>query len=345
MEMAFVEAENARGKTLPNPPVGAVLVKNGRVIAKGGTRPAGQAHAEIVALEKARGHAEGATLYVTLEPCCHQGKTPPCTRALIAARVKRVVAACSDPNPKVSGKGFAELRRAGIEVQTGLLEERALEFYESFSFFIKQGRPKIILKVAQSLDGRINERPGLETEITGVGSRRFAHALRAGVDAILIGGGTLRSDNPFLTPRLVSGPTPEALVLTHGKNLNRHFHLFSKNRGACTSILTPVKTNLPSHVQQISFKPKKGDAAMAQALLKVFREKGYHSVLVEGGRSVWTPFLNSGLWDAFYLFTSPKFLPMGERWDRNLRSGWVKTLEFHRFTALGPDVLAEFRQA
>ncbi len=127
MEMAFAEAASVKGKTLPNPPVGAVLVKDGRVIGRGGTRPAGQAHAEIVALEQARESAAGATLYVTLEPCCHHGKTAPCTSALIAAGVKRVVASCSDPNPRVSGMGFSELRRAGIDVDMGVLEERAEE--------------------------------------------------------------------------------------------------------------------------------------------------------------------------------------------------------------------------
>ncbi len=327
MELAFAEAEKVKGRTLPNPPVGAVLVKNGRVVGKGGTRPAGQAHAEIVALEQARKSAAGATLYVTLEPCCHHGKTPPCTRALIEAGVKRVVAACSDPNPKVSGRGFSELRRAGIEIETGLLKERGEKFYEGFFFYIKQGRPKIVIKIAQSLDGRINAQSGVETKITGLESQRFAHLLRSRVDAILIGGETLRSDNPDLTPRLVGGVAPQALVLTRKNRLDSRFQLFAKSRQPPTLAL--------------SF-PEKG---LVLSLMRVFEEKGYHMVLLEGGRGIWTPFLNAGLCDALYLFTGPKLLPKGERWDGNLRPGWVKSLKFHRFTPFGPDVLAEFRRA
>ncbi len=352
MGMAFAEAEKVKGKTLPNPPVGAVLVKNGRVIGKGGTRPAGQEHAEIVALERAGSAAKGATLYVTLEPCCHFGKTPPCTLALIAAGVKRVVAACADPNSKVSGKGFSQLRKSGVDVRTGLLEDRGEEFYEGFFFYIRHGRPKIVLKIAQSPDGRLNARPGVETAITNAKSRAFGHALRARADAILIGGETLRRDDPELTPRLVKGPVPEALVLTRKRNWDAGYRLFKRNRPSRSVMLSPREIRgLPAWVDQVRLPLSQGkktaDAkkALAKALLKVFREKGYHMVLVEGGRSVWAPFLNAGLCDVLYLFTGPKPLPKGDRWNAGLVPGWVKSLEFHRFTAFGSDILAEFRRA
>ena len=171
MEMAFAEAASVKGMTLPNPPVGAILVKNGRVIGRGGTRPAGQAHAEIVALEQARESAAGATLYVTLEPCCHQGKTPPCTSALIAAGVKRVVSACSDPNPKVSGKGFERLQRAGIAVQKNVLKEIGDAFYEGFFFYITHGRPKIVTVPRGGHDAASVESP-IGSEGSSRGRRR-----------------------------------------------------------------------------------------------------------------------------------------------------------------------------
>jgi diaminohydroxyphosphoribosylaminopyrimidine deaminase/5-amino-6-(5-phosphoribosylamino)uracil reductase len=356
MKMAFAQAESVKGKTLPNPAVGAVLVKNGRVVGKGGTRPAGQAHAEVVALEKARTDAAGATLYVTLEPCCHFGKTPPCTRALIAAGVKRVVAACADPSSQMSGKGFSELRRAGIDVKVGLLEDRAQEFYEGYFFYVRHGRPQIILKVAQSLDGRINAAPRVETEITGLKARTLVHALRTRVDAILIGGETLRSDNPDLTPRLVKGPVPEALVLTRKSRLSSAYRLFAPDRASRTVVMTSAKgpfKELPSGTDAVRIPAGKDgkpleDEALAAALMESFGQRNYHSILVEGGRSVWAPFLNAGLCDVFYLFTGSKLLSRGERWDAALRSGWAKNLEFHRFTALesddNSDVLTEFRR-
>ena len=305
MEMAFAEAVSVKGMTLPNPPVGAILVKKGRVIGRGRTRSAGQSHAEIVALEDAKESAAGATLYVTLEPCCHYGRTPPCTFALIAAGVKRVVAACSDPNPRVSGRGFEQLRRAGIAVQQGLLKEYGDAFYEGFFLYITQGRPKIILKIAQSLDGRINVRHGIETRITGEDSRRFTHELRARADAVLIGGETLRADNPDLTPRTTGGPIPQALVLTRKSRHTSHFRLFAKKRRPPTLTLSvPEKRK-------------------AESLMRFFRHKGYHMVLVEGGRAVWAPFLNAGLCDALYLFTSPKLLPNGEREEAEIRAASI----------------------
>jgi diaminohydroxyphosphoribosylaminopyrimidine deaminase/5-amino-6-(5-phosphoribosylamino)uracil reductase len=347
MEKALALAWSVKGRTLPNPPVGAVLVKNDRIVGQGGTRPAGQAHAEIVALESARGAANGATLYVTLEPCRHFGKTPPCTRALIGAGVKKVVAACADPNPRMAGKGLAELRRAGITVESGLLAETAARLYDGFFFQIVHGRPKIVLKIAQTLDGRINRNPGKEIAITGFEAQRFSHRLRAESDAVLIGGGTLRADNPRLTPRWAEGPVPEALVLTRGA-LAGNFRLFARNRPAKTTVLTAAGTGnrLPDWVDVMPLPraAKHGGADLLQALFQVFRQKGYHKVLVEGGRSVWAPFLNSGMCDGLCLVTAPKLFGSGEGWREGLIPGWAKSLEFHRFTPLGQDVLAEFRR-
>ncbi len=353
MEEAFAEALSVKGKTLPNPPVGAVLVKNGKVVGRGGTQAAGEAHAEIVALRRAGAAAAGATLYVTLEPCGHFGRTPPCSRALIEAGVTRVVAACSDPNPLVAGKGLAQLRRAGITVETGLLGERAQEFYGGFFFWVKHGRPRIVIKIAQSLDGRINARRGVETPITGPETRVHAHSLRARADALLVGGQTLRVDNPDLTPREIKGaPPPDILVLTRSLKGNLKFKVFAAGRKSKTWLISPQKEPKRSKNESKSIKIEPnvgkieipGKRLLARELLDVFKGLGYHEVLVEGGRGVWSPFLNAGLCDELHLITAPVLLPGGEKWDGDLSLTWVKPLEFHRFTPLGSDNLTEFRR-
>ena len=343
MDLAFSCAERVKSTTLPNPAVGAVFVKNGLIVSSGATRPAGGDHAEITALKKARGEARGATLYVTLEPCAHFGRTPPCTRALIEAGVRKVVATCEDPNPKVAGKGFEALRRAGIEVVTGVRRERAEEFYGGFFFWIRNGRPRIVAKIAQSLDGRINAAPGLETPITGEEARRFAHGLRARADAILVGGATLRADDPDLTPRLTGGVPPHALVLTRRRRLDPALRLFAAGRRSGTTVLSPhASTGLPARVGHFRLAPRK---PLVDQLMAFFAERGYHEVLLEGGRGVWAPFLEAGLCDVLHLVTAPMLLPGGEAWSAGLDPRWAKPLEFHRFTPLGSDMLAEFRRS
>jgi diaminohydroxyphosphoribosylaminopyrimidine deaminase / 5-amino-6-(5-phosphoribosylamino)uracil reductase len=342
MSEAFAQAVSAKGKTLPNPPVGAVLVKNSKIIAKGNTQCAGGPHAEVMVLRKARGEALGATLYVTLEPCSHHGRTPPCARAVLEAGVTKVVAACPDPNPLVSGKGFAMLRRAGVETEVGLLRERAEEMYGGYFFWIRHGRPRIVLKLAQSLDGRINAASGVETAITGEETRRFTHALRSRADAILVGAATLRADDPDLTPRLTGGSPPEVLVLTRKRLLSGEFKVFSRGRESATVVLSPhANPILPLGAEHFRIP---GRRALARELLTAFHERGYHEVLVEGGRGVWAPFLDTGLCDELNIITAPILLPGGERWDGNLRPGWAKPLEFHRFAPLGRDYLAGFRR-
>lgn len=343
MEMAFAEARKAKGRTLPNPAVGAVVVKGGQVLGKGATRPAGQAHAEIVALEKAGAKAKGATLYVTLEPCCHFGRTPPCTDAVIAAGIRKVVVSVQDRNPLVGGNGLKQLRSAGIEVRVGLSAEEGEDFYEGFFFRISHGRPEIILKIAQSLDGRINSRSGEETAITGDKARVFAHRLRSKADAVMIGGRTLRADDPDLTPRLMpqaSGRGPEAVVLSRKGPFPPGLKLFQEGRKARTVILSDTWEPLPPWVDQERIRGE-GKAAL-EAILSFFKGRGYHSVLVEGGREIWSMFLNAGLWDRLYIVTAPKVLPEGERWDSLLSKDWGERVRFRGFSSLGNDYLAEF---
>ncbi|MEW6602226.1 MAG: bifunctional diaminohydroxyphosphoribosylaminopyrimidine deaminase/5-amino-6-(5-phosphoribosylamino)uracil reductase RibD, partial [Nitrospirota bacterium] len=195
MQMALDLAARGRGSTSPNPMVGAVIVKGDKIIASGYHKKAGTAHAEAAALKKAGTRANGATLYVTLEPCCHTHKrTPPCTKAVIAAGIKEVVAAMKDPNPEVSGRGLKELSKAGIKTRTGIMKESARKLNEVFIKYITQKKPYVVLKIAQSIDGKIATSAGESKWITGAESRERVHKARNEVDALLVGIGTVTAD-------------------------------------------------------------------------------------------------------------------------------------------------------
>lgn len=202
MRAALALARRGLGSTWPNPSVGCVLVRDGRVVGRGTTAPGGRPHAERVALDRAGEAARGATAYVTLEPCAHTGQTPPCAAALIAAGVRRVVVACRDPDPRVDGGGIAMLQKAGVEVTEGVLRAEAEALQHGFFTRVRQGRPAVTLKLASTLDGRIATRSGESQWITGHHARRAAHALRAEHDAVMVGSGTVQTDNPELTCRI-----------------------------------------------------------------------------------------------------------------------------------------------
>jgi diaminohydroxyphosphoribosylaminopyrimidine deaminase / 5-amino-6-(5-phosphoribosylamino)uracil reductase len=214
MRRALFHAGRAQGVTTPNPLVGAVIVSRDGVVVGQGRHPrAGEPHAEVFALEDAGELARGATMFVTLEPCCHTGRTGPCTRRLIAAGVSRVVAAMPDPNPLVSGRGFDELRANGIRVDIGLLHDEAARLNQAFTIVQTQGRPMVIAKVATSIDGRIASAPATRTPITSAAANRRTQRLRAGADAVAIGSGTLLADDPVLTVRDCFRSRPLARVV------------------------------------------------------------------------------------------------------------------------------------
>ena len=214
MALALRLAARAAGRTSPNPLVGAVVVKNGRVVARGWHRKAGEPHAEAIALAKAGAAARGATLYVTLEPCSHTNKrTPPCTPFVIASGVKRVVIAMIDPNPKVSGGGIKAIKKAGIEVVTGVLESEARVLNEAFIKHVAKKVPFVTLKVAQTLDGRIATATGESKWITGERAREEGHRLRDRNDAILVGINTVLKDDPALTTRIPKGRDPIRVIV------------------------------------------------------------------------------------------------------------------------------------
>ena len=201
MRLALALAGRGLGNVWPNPAVGCVLVREGRIVGRGWTQPGGRPHAERRALDQAGAEARGATAYVTLEPCSHHGKTPPCAEGLIGAGVARVVSAMTDPDPRVAGRGHAMLRAAGITVDEGLLEPEARALQAGFLSRIERGRPWIAVKLATSLDGRIALGNGESQWITSAEARARVHALRARFDAVLVGGGTARADDPLLTVR------------------------------------------------------------------------------------------------------------------------------------------------
>jgi diaminohydroxyphosphoribosylaminopyrimidine deaminase/5-amino-6-(5-phosphoribosylamino)uracil reductase len=286
MRAALEEARKARGRTSPNPAVGALLVIDDRIVAKGHHHEAGQSHAEIECL---RGFGSPvparATLYVTLEPCSTAGRTAPCTEAIIKARVKNVVVGAIDLNPRHSGRGIIKLRNAGITVREGILTEECTQLNEAFNKWIVTGRPFVIAKCGMSLDGRLTRPQGEPQWITGRAARRDAHQLRAYVDAVLVGAKTVRADNPRLTVRGVRGARqPWRVVLTRSGQLPRQARLFSDRFAARTLIYR--RKSLP-------------------AVLKDLGKRGITSVLIEGGGEVLGEALDKRLIDKVQIYLGP----------------------------------------
>ncbi|MEW5796602.1 MAG: bifunctional diaminohydroxyphosphoribosylaminopyrimidine deaminase/5-amino-6-(5-phosphoribosylamino)uracil reductase RibD, partial [Candidatus Zixiibacteriota bacterium] len=242
MQRALDLAAKARGWTSPNPMVGAVIVKNGRIVAEGYHHRAGLDHAEVVALKKAGTRAKGATVYVTLEPCAHVGCTGPCANALIRAGVARVIYSSVDPNPLVSGKGHKKLRKAGIAVERGLLRREAEKLNEAYFAFHRNGRPFVTLKMAQTIDGRIATATGDSQWISSPASLKLAHRLRAENDAVMVGMGTVRADNPALTVRLVKGKNPYRLIVGGRDPVPKSRRIFASNEDLRTVLAAPAKT-------------------------------------------------------------------------------------------------------
>jgi diaminohydroxyphosphoribosylaminopyrimidine deaminase/5-amino-6-(5-phosphoribosylamino)uracil reductase len=311
MAKAFDLAEKGLGYTSPNPPVGAMLLKGGRIIATGYHKKAGLPHAEIEAINRAGKKARGATLITTLEPCSHHGKTPPCVDAIIAAGVKKVVGAITDKNPEVSGRGYRKLRRAGIEVVNGVLRKRAQRFYEPYFKFITTGIPFVTLKFAQSIDGRIATLNGNSHWISSPESLKLSHQLRAITDSVLIGNGTLKSDDPKLTTRLVKGPNPIRILLSgSGKITGRSMML--TDRAAPTYVATAAESNLRENRDFIIIRVRKlGSGLDLEDLLSKLGKMGVVTLLVEGGSQVLTSFIKQKIADRIIVCIAPMIIGDG----------------------------------
>ncbi|MGC8989862.1 MAG: bifunctional diaminohydroxyphosphoribosylaminopyrimidine deaminase/5-amino-6-(5-phosphoribosylamino)uracil reductase RibD, partial [Verrucomicrobiia bacterium] len=323
MRLALRLARKGRGRTSPNPMVGAVLVKAGKLIGKGWHKRAGQPHAEIEALRNAESkgiNPKGATLYVTLEPCSTHGRTPPCTDALIAAKIKRVVMATIDPNPRHSGRGIDLLRHAGIEVIAGCLANSAVHLNESWNHWIRHRTPWVIVKAAMTLDGKIATANGQSKWITSSVARAYSMRLRRGVDAILVGINTVLTDDPSLTPRHSDGTIlppasrlPKRIVLdTHARTPLSARLVSDKCRD---STLIVVGQNAPQHrVKSLSQLVTVWNAPLQNGkidlhwLLNRLGEEEITSVLVEGGGEVNASFIANKLAHRVVFLYAPKIL-------------------------------------
>ncbi|MGM0472102.1 MAG: bifunctional diaminohydroxyphosphoribosylaminopyrimidine deaminase/5-amino-6-(5-phosphoribosylamino)uracil reductase RibD [Bacillota bacterium] len=317
MKRALELAAQGRGRVNPNPMVGAVIVKDGQVVGEGYHQAAGEAHAEVNALADAGSDAQGATIYVTLEPCSHYGKTPPCSKALIEAGIARVVAAMEDPNPLIAGRGLEELAKAGIEVDSGLLEEEAKKLNEAFLKYITTDRPFVILKNALTLDGKIATKSGSSKWISGTQSRELVHQLRDEVDGILVGIGTVIADNPRLTTRLEDrgGVDATRIILDPKLEISLAAKVVNLESEAKTVVVTAPKNSETKKAEQLIDKGVKILTVPAvdgyldlDCLLTKLGELEMMSLLVEGGSAVSTSFLFNGLVDKLIYFIAPKII-------------------------------------
>lgn len=350
MQRALELAIKAEGDTSPNPVVGCVIVDaDGNIVGEGYHHKAGEPHAEINALAEAKQLARGATAYVTLEPCAHYGRTGPCCVALARAGIKKVVVACTDPNPLVAGQGIQYLRLQGVEVVTGICEKEALRLNERFFTWISKQRPFITLKYAMTLDGKIAARTGDSKWITGEEARTFAHRLRRQHDAVLVGIGTVLADDPELTCRMVQGKNPVRVVLDSKLKISLMATVL--NPAADTLIITGLDADrikaealaaLPN-VEVIRLPEKNGHLPI-DLVIAVLAQRGITSVLVEGGSAVHGAFKDAGFADRIYAFIAPKlvggsqgFTPMGGVGSDFIEDGWQ--LDEVEYKILGQDFL------
>ncbi len=337
MALAIAEASKGLGRTHPNPAVGAVIVKGGKIIARGFHARAGTPHAEAVALAQAGAKARGATLYSTLEPCNHHGRTPPCSEAIVSAGIARVVYGSDDPNPLVNGKGRRRLLAAGLQVEGGVLREETDALNRPFFKSITSGLPWVTLKAGITLDGKVATRTGSSKWITGEPARQAAHQLRDRADAIVVGVGTVQADDPRLTTRIPNGRTAVRVVLDSHLSASPRAAIFDVAPGrTVVATLEPgthprAKALARRGVEVWSLPAKQGRVSLRALLARLAREGLLH-VLVEGGAEVHGAFLTAKLVDEVVLFVAPKLFGHGGlTWTGGLN---VKTAA--EALALGP---------
>lgn len=302
-------AKKAQGKTSPNPLVGAVIVKNGQIIGEGFHPSAGQPHAEIFALREAGKEAKDATIYVSLEPCNHYGRTPPCSQALIDAQVKKVVVGMIDPDHRVSGTGIQRLKDAGIEVQVGIEEEACQKLNEAFIHRVRYKRPLGIFKYAMTLDGKIATTTGHSQWITGTLSRNFVHHLRASCDAVIVGGDTVRKDNPRLTTHGVANHNPLRVVMTQSFDLPLKANLWD-TQTAKTVIFTTLQSDSPLKKQLLhqGVEIVELEEVNPTVVMDNLYHRGFNSVLWECGGNLAPQAIASGNIQKIYAFIAPKII-------------------------------------
>lgn len=346
MGIALRLARKGKGKVNPNPMVGAVLVKNGKVVGRGYHKSFGGPHAEVHALSEGGNQAEGGDLYVSLEPCSHYGKTGPCTEVIMNARVKRVFIPSVDPNPLVRGKGVARLRRSGIEVVTGVCEEKGRELNRIFYHCMKMGKPFISLKMAITADGFIAGEKGESKWITTDKSRRMVHHLRALHDSVLVGIRTLLVDDPYLNVRLPGRyRQPLRVIIDPRGEIQSQLNLFSGTGGDVIAITSKRKKGsyrgLDEKMEVIECQRP---SIEVEEIIKALAERGVTSIFVEGGSSVYTRFVEAGVVDRFYIFMAGKFIGRGLSPFENaggISFGSPFSLKVEKVRKMGGDILIE----
>ncbi len=313
MQRALELAEKGRGRTYPNPLVGAVVVKNEKMISEGYHAIFGGPHAEVEALKRAGSRAQGATLYVTLEPCSTFGKTPPCTRLVLEKKIRRVIVACPDPNPLHAGRGIKELRAHGVEVIPGVLSKEAAIQNEVFLKWLKTGLPFVALKMAETLDGKIAAVGGSSRWITGKKARQAVHRLRAVHQAVLVGKNTALQDNPRLNVNIQNAPQPVRVILDPRLEVPLSFNIFKPSDRKVIVVTTEntFKKKFPvydrKNIGLLAVRSANGRLDLKDLLLKLGK-MGMASLLVEGGGEIAAWLLGKKLVDKIYFFVAPKIL-------------------------------------
>jgi diaminohydroxyphosphoribosylaminopyrimidine deaminase/5-amino-6-(5-phosphoribosylamino)uracil reductase len=356
MRTALRLARRGFGRTSPNPMVGAILVRDGGVIGQGWHRRAGQPHAEIEALSDSGYEARGATLYVTLEPCCTHGRTPPCTDAIIAAGISRVVAATADPNPAHRGKGFEILRSADIETRVGLLGKESAELNEAFNHWIVRRTPFVTIKAAMSLDGKIAAANGQSKWITAEKARAWGMKLRAGADAILVGVNTIVQDNPSLTARLpgFADKPLRRIILDPSARSPLEAKVFSDDAAPLTTLVVTKAAPgrrveaFSARVRVVLKAPSRNGRIDLGWLMRKLGHENVTSLLVEGGGETNAAFLDAGLAQRIAFFYAPMVLggraaPKAVAGNGVARLRNALTLRDAAWRRLGPDLLLTAR--
>jgi diaminohydroxyphosphoribosylaminopyrimidine deaminase/5-amino-6-(5-phosphoribosylamino)uracil reductase len=312
MRLAITLALRRKGLTHPNPTVGCVIVKGGEIVGLGNHKKAGYPHAEIVALDQAGEKARGATMYLTLEPCTHWGRTPPCTDAIIRSGIKRVFVATTDPNPIIAGGGVKKLRSAGIEVKVGLLEEEARLLNEDFFRYISGERPYITLKSAQSVDGKMATPQGDSKWITSKRARNYAHRLRVEATAVLVGINTVLKDDPLLTVRhFPSEKNPARVVLDPSLKISPEHNFIREDSSKRIVFFERGEQEKIKKLTELGVHLIQMERLSLRGVLRELREMEVVHLLVEGGPKTLSGFIREGLWDRFVVFVAPKLMGDG----------------------------------
>jgi len=313
MQLALQLARKAEGRTSPNPMVGAVIVKKGRIIGQGFHEAVDEPHAEVVAMNsvKSKSALKGAALYVNLEPCCHYGRTGPCTKEIIKAGIKKVYAAMTDPNPKNNGKGSAELRKAGIKVNIGVLRDEAKRLNESFSKWVTAKKPFVVMKTALSLDGKTATKTGQSKWISSEESRNYVHRIRNKVDAVLVGINTVLHDNPHLTTRIRGGRDPIRIILDSNLRIPINARILKdKNAMIATTPNCNRKKKIALEKKGIGVIVVRSNTKKVD-LKKLMDElvlRGITHIMIEGGSEVNASALKAGIVDKVMYFIAPKII-------------------------------------